>query len=77
MKQYFLIYWSLIDNNKINISLYNDNYYQVFINEKYVNQMKIKQKALSNKKLKLYIQECIAHGKILQNNLNRRNETIF
>ena len=39
--------------------------------------MKIKQKALSNKKLKLYIQECIAHGKILQNNLNRRNETIL
>ena len=64
-------------NNKINISLYNDNYYQVFINEKYVNQMKIKQKTLSNKKLKLYIQECISHGKILQNNLNRRNETIL
>ena len=66
-----------IDNNEINISLYNDNYYQVFINEKYVNQMKIKQKALSNKKLKIYIQECISHGKMLQNNLNRRNETML
>ena len=64
-------------NNKINISLYNDNYYQVFINEKYVNQMKVKQKALSSKEMKLYIQECISHGKMLQNNLNRRNETML
>jgi len=66
-----------MDNKKINISLYNENYYQVFINEKYVNQMKIKQKELSNIELKKYIQESIAHGKTLQKNLNRRSETIL
>jgi len=66
-----------IENNKINVSLYNINHYRVYINEKYVNQMKVKQKNLSNKDMKLYIQDCIAHGKMLQNNLNRRNETMF
>jgi RNA polymerase sigma-54 factor len=65
------------ENSKININLYNDNQHQVIINEKYVNQMKIKQKELSNKEIKVYIQECIAHGKKLQNNLNRRNETLL
>jgi len=65
------------DNTKIKISLYNDNYYQVIINEKYVNQMKVKQKNLPNIEMKKYIQDCITHGKILQNNLNRRNETIL
>jgi len=66
-----------IENNKINVSLYNINHYRVYINEKYVNQMKVKQKNLSNKDMKIYIQDCIAHGKMLQNNLNRRNETMF
>tara|TARA_B110000238_G_scaffold151488_1_gene163470 strand:+ start:2951 stop:4243 length:1293 start_codon:yes stop_codon:yes gene_type:complete len=65
------------DNTKIKISLYNDNYYQVIINEKYVNQMKVKQKNLPNIEMKKYIQDCITHGKMLQNNLNRRNETIL
>ena len=65
------------DKNKVNISLYNKNYYQVFINKKYINQMKIKQKDLSNKEMKIYIQEKIAHGKMLQNNLNRRNDTML
>ena len=63
--------------NKISISLYNKNYYQVLINEKYVNQMKAKQKELSNKEIKTYIQEHIANGKMLQNNLNRRSETML
>ena len=66
-----------VEKNRINISLYNKNFYQVFINEKYVKQMKIKQKELSNKEIKAYIQERIAHGKMLQNNLNRRNETML
>ena len=63
--------------NKINISLYNKNFHQVLINTKYVNQMKIKQKELSSKEMKSYIQEKITHGKIIQNNLNRRNETML
>ena len=50
-------------NNKIDITLYNESNYQVIINEKYVNKMKIKQKELSNKEIKNYIKECIAHGK--------------
>lgn len=66
-----------LHNNKININLYNDNRHQVIINEKYVKQMKIKQKELSNKEINVYIKECIAHGKMLQNNLNRRNETLL
>ncbi len=64
-------------NNKIDITLYNESNYQVIINEKYVNKMKIKQKELSNKEIKNYIKECIAHGKMLQNNLNRRNKTML
>ena len=64
-------------NNKIDITLYNESNYQVIINEKYVNKMKIKQKELSNKEIKIYIKECIAHGKMLQNNLNRRNKTML
>ena len=39
--------------------------------------MKVKQKDLSNKELKSYIQEKIAHGKMIQSNLNRRNETML
>ena len=66
-----------MDRHKINISLYNKNYYQVFINKKYVNQMKVKQKDLSDKEMKIYIQEQITHGKMIQNNLNRRNETML
>ena len=66
-----------MDRRKINISLYNKNYHQVFINKKYVNQMKVKQKDLSNKEMKIYIQEQITHGKMIQSNLNRRNETML
>ena len=66
-----------MDRRKININLYNKNHHQVFINKKYVNQMKVKQKDLSNKEMKIYIQEQITHGKMIQSNLNRRNETML
>ena len=65
------------NNNNINFSLNNINKYEVLIDEKYINEIKIKQKTLNIKEAKLYIKNCIAHGKMLQNNLNRRNNTLL
>ena len=65
-----------IKNNNINFSLNNINKYEVLIDEKYINETKIKQKNLNIKEAKVYIKNCIAHGKMLQNNLNRRNNTL-
>ena len=64
-------------NNDINFSLNNINKYEVLIDEKYINEIKIKQKNLNIKEAKVYIKNCIAHGKMLQNNLNRRNNTLI
>ena len=64
-------------NNDINFSLNNINKYEVLIDEKYINEIKIKQKNLNIKEAKVYIKNCIAHGKMLQNNLNRRNNTLL
>ena len=65
------------NNYNINFSLNNINKYEVLIDEKYVNEIKIKQKHLNIKEAKVYIKNCIAHGKMLQNNLNRRNNTLL
>ena len=65
------------NNDNINFSLNNINKYEVLIDEKYVNEIKIKQKHLNIKEAKVYIKNCIAHGKMLQNNLNRRNNTLL
>ena len=65
------------NNDNINFSLNNTNKYEVLIDEKYVNEIKIKQKHLNIKEAKIYIKNCIAHGKMLQNNLNRRNNTLL
>jgi len=65
------------NNENINFSLNNISKYEVLIDKKYVNEIKIKQKTLNIKEAKVYIKNCIAHGKMLQNNLNRRNNTLL
>ncbi|MFP6779136.1 MAG: RNA polymerase factor sigma-54 [Alphaproteobacteria bacterium] len=63
--------------NNIICSLNNTNNYEVLIDEKYLNEIKIQQKILNVKDTKEYIKNCIAHGRMLQNNLNRRNNTLL
>jgi len=63
--------------NNIICNLNNTNNYEVFIDEKYLNDIKIKQKYQNTQETKNYIKNCIAHGKMLQNNLNRRNNTLL
>ena len=63
--------------NNIICTLNNTNNYEVFIDEKYLNDIKIKQKYQNTQETKNYIKNCIAHGKMLQNNLNRRNNTLL
>ena len=63
--------------NNIICSLNNTNNYEVLIDEKYLNEIKIQQKNLNVKDTKEYIKNCIAHGRMLQNNLNRRNNTLL
>ncbi len=69
----------IVKTHKKNIvcTLNNTNNYEVIIDEKYLNDMKIKQKYQNIKETKNYIKNCIAHGKMLQNNLNRRNNTLL
>ena len=66
-----------LKNNNIKISLNNISNYEVLIDEKYVKEIKMKQKNINTKETKDYIKDCINHGKMLQNNLNRRNNTLF
>ena len=66
-----------IHKNNIICTLNNTNNYEVLIDEKYLNDIKIKQKNLNIQETKNYIKNCIAHGKMLQNNLNRRNNTLL
>ena len=66
-----------INNNNINFTLNNHNKYEVSLDKDYINEIKIKQKDLKTKDVLVYIKDCIAHGKMLQNNLNRRNNTLF
>ena len=63
--------------NNIICTLNNTNNYEVLIDEKYLNDIKIKQKYQNTQETKNYIKNCIAHGKMLQNNLNRRNNTLL
>ena len=69
----------IVKTHKKNIicTLNNTNNYEVLIDEKYLNDMKIKQKYQNIQETKNYIKNCIAHGKMLQNNLNRRNNTLL
>jgi DNA-directed RNA polymerase specialized sigma54-like protein len=65
----------IVKTHKKNIicTLNNTNNYEVLIDEKYLNEIKIKQKYQNIQETKNYIKNCIAHGKMLQNNLNRRS----
>lgn len=69
----------IVKTHKKNIicTLNNTNNYEVLIDEKYLNDIKIKQKHQNIQETKNYIKNCIAHGKMLQNNLNRRNNTLL
>ena len=65
------------NNNNIKCTLTNINKYEVLLDEKYISEIKIKQKHLKTKDISTYLKNCIAHGKMLQSNLNRRNNTLF
>ena len=65
-----------IHKKKINLKLFSEDSYKVILNEKYIKEIKIKLLNLPNDETKDYIKKCIAHGKSLQNNLNRRNKTL-
>jgi RNA polymerase sigma-54 factor len=62
---------------KINCVLNNTDSYKVLIDKKYINEIKLKQKNINTQKTRDYIKDCIAHGKMLQNHLNRRNNTLL
>jgi len=64
-------------NKNIICTLNKTESYQVLIDEKYINEIKTKQNSVNNKEVKEYIKNCIAHGKTLQNSLNRRNNTLL
>tara|TARA_B100000686_G_scaffold354748_1_gene466923 strand:+ start:10782 stop:12059 length:1278 start_codon:yes stop_codon:yes gene_type:complete len=66
-----------INNKKLKLSINKTNNYEIYLNETYINKIKLHAKSKSKIEIKNFIKENISHSKWLINNLNKRNNTIL
>ena len=66
-----------IKNKNLKILINTNDQYEVLLNEKYLNKIKLQSKLKPGNENQKFIRDYISHSKWLKNNLNKRNKTLL